>query len=135
VDEGWERGEVVGRRIDFDPSRLGRESWAASAPLAGILFPRIQGDGTTGIRPLRTAAAFVRLVRQSPWFLADRTSASAVLPLLERVARVPAYELDLARDSYHRPELLQTVLEPLFSAAPASGTQYALEPARERDTP
>lgn len=110
VDEGWERGEIVGRRVDFDPATLDSDRWQRTAPLAGLLFPAVAADLPTAAIPLTPADALARLVRQSPWFLADRTAAPAVLELLRDAAGLPAFTLRLGRDSYADPSHLDRCL-------------------------
>jgi hypothetical protein len=116
VDEGWERGEVTGRRVDFDPAGMESAWWVPSAPLGGILFPRVEAAERTGLRPLSPGDALARMARQSPWFLADRAAAPSAVALLERVAGTPAFDLVLGRDSYRDSSLLRGRLGPLFSA-------------------
>lgn len=113
VDEGWSRGEITGRRVDFDPLSLGPERWRRSAPLAGLLFPRIEAEQPTATLPLSPADALARVIRQSPWFMADRAAASGVLGLLKSVVQHPAFELRLGRDSYADPQLLDDRLHSL----------------------
>ncbi|HKG91135.1 MAG TPA: hypothetical protein VKA84_04565, partial [Gemmatimonadaceae bacterium] len=43
MDEAWERGEApLRRRRDFDPAVLGPGRWRPDAPVAGMLFPRVE---------------------------------------------------------------------------------------------
>ena len=106
MDEGWERGAPVGRRAAVDPHRRWPGRWLAAAPLAGLLFPRVEAALPTALELLAPADALAALVRQSPWLLADRAVAPRVLALLRDVAALPAYALRLGRDSYASPELL-----------------------------
>ena len=110
VDEGWMRGEITGRRVDFDPATLPPERWQRTTPLDGLLFPTVEPDLPTSMVPLTPADALARMVRQSPWFLADRAGAPAVLDLLRDAARCPAFALRLGRDSYADPAHLDRCL-------------------------
>jgi len=112
LDRGYAEGAPLGVRSRVDPDALGPGRRQPSAPVAGLLFPRLEPDLPTALLPLHPAAAFVALLRQSPWILADGGGAAPVLALLERVAALPAHELRLGRDCYARPAVLTRVLAP-----------------------
>lgn len=114
VDAGWEGGQVTGERVDFDSAVLPPDRRVREAPLGGLLFPRVVPTATTEIAPLTAATALAQLVRQSPWFVADRAIAPQILGLLQRVASLPACRLTLGLDSYASPETLSAALAPLL---------------------
>ncbi|HLL83017.1 MAG TPA: hypothetical protein VK420_10210, partial [Longimicrobium sp.] len=68
----------------------------------------------TELTPCSSAEALSGLLRQSPWLLADRGSAPAVLALLRDAAAFPAFALRLGLDSYADPPLLAERLRPAW---------------------
>lgn len=106
MDEGWDAGAPVGRRESLDPHQRWPGRWLPAAPLAGLLFPRVDPHEPTALSPIAAADALAALLRQSPWLLADRGSAPAVLSLLRDAAALPSYGLRLGLDSYRDPALL-----------------------------
>jgi hypothetical protein len=106
LDEGWETGGIVQRRGNTDPHQRWPGAWRRTAPLAGLLFPRVDADAPTRLAPLPAADALAGLLRQSPWLLADRVAAPAVLALLREAALFPTHRLHLGRDTYADPALL-----------------------------
>jgi hypothetical protein len=115
VDAGWERGEVVGRRIGVDPADFGPDRWVRRAPLAGLLFPEVVPGSPTRLEPLPAATALVRMLRQSPWLFGDPGAAPAVLALLQDAAGMPAFQLRLGLDSYRDASRLRACLPPRFT--------------------
>jgi hypothetical protein len=113
LDGGWERGEPLGHREPVDPRRRWPGRWRRSAPVAGLLFPRVAAGEATRLEAIDGAEALAALLRQSPWLLADRRAAPAVLALLRDAAALPARLLRLGRDAYAAPGTLTRVLEPL----------------------
>jgi hypothetical protein len=120
LDEGWETGGIVERRGNTDPHQRWPGAWRRTAPLAGLLFPRVEADAPTALAPLAAADALAGLLRQSPWLLADRIAAPAVLALLREAALLPTHRLRLGRDTYADPALLAERVEPLRREAPPS---------------
>lgn len=110
LDHGYQAGASQGVRGRVDPALFGPGRWRPAAPLAGLLFPRVDAGLPTALEPVAPADALSRLLGQSPWLLADAGAAPAVLALLERAARTPAWELRLGRDCYRDPDALQHVL-------------------------
>jgi hypothetical protein len=106
VDEGWSRGEVTGRRAAVEPATFGAERWTRTAPLGGLIFPRVDAVAPTRLEPLAAAAALAALIRQTPWLMTDRGAAPAVLPLLREMSTRPAYSLSVGLDTYADPALL-----------------------------
>jgi hypothetical protein len=116
LDEGWESGAPVGRRGAVDPLARWPGQWLRSAPLSGLLFPRVEAGLATELSPLAASAALAGLLRQSPWLLADRGAAPAVLDLLRAVCELPAFSLRLGLDTYRDAERLVEVLRPVVGA-------------------
>jgi hypothetical protein len=119
VDEGWDRGEITGRRVAREPGVFGAERWQRSAPLAGLIFPRVDADRPTRAAPLDSVTALTRLIRQTPWFLSDRTAAPDLIRVLQHAAALPSMELSLGRDTYDDPVRLRACLDPALDHAPA----------------
>ena len=117
MDEGWEAGAPVGRRGSLDPHARWPGRWLPAAPLAGLLFPRVDAHEPTAVARIPAAEALASLLRQSPWLLADRESAPAVLALLRDAAALPTYALRLGLDSYKDPSLLIDRLRPALENA------------------
>jgi hypothetical protein len=120
LDEGWETGEVVRRRGATDPRARWPGRWRRTAPLAGLLFPRVEADAPTALGPFGAADALAALLRQSPWLLADRGCAPAVLDLLRAAALLPTHALRLGLDTYADPERLAVVMGQPGDAAGAA---------------
>ncbi|HYJ80683.1 MAG TPA: hypothetical protein VEW03_13805 [Longimicrobiaceae bacterium] len=112
VDEGWEAGAPVRRRGELDPHARWPGRWRRTAPLAGLLFPRVDAELPTALAPLPAADALAALMRQSPWLLADFASAGEVLGLLRAACERPAFTLRLGLDSYRDTARLRRVLRP-----------------------
>jgi hypothetical protein len=110
LDEGWEGGAPLHRRGTTDPRERWPGRWTRTAPLAGLLFPRVEAGRPTVREALPASDALARLLRQSPWLLADRGAAPRVLRLLQEAASLPAYALRLGLDTYADPERLVGVL-------------------------
>ncbi|MBB4635670.1 hypothetical protein [Longimicrobium terrae] len=106
LDEGWESGAPLHRRGTTDPHARWPGRWVRSAPLAGLLFPRVEADQPTALERVSAAEALGRLMRQSPWLLADRGAARQILALLQAAAELPSWSLRLGLDSYADPALL-----------------------------
>lgn len=110
LDEGFEAGQSTGRRAPVDPERYGPGRRRTAAPLAGVLLSRVQADAPTQATPVHASVALGRLIRHSPWLLADRAAAPRLLDVMKHVAEFPAYELVLGRDTYADPAALLTRL-------------------------
>ena len=113
VDEGWKDGRVTGVRTAIDPADFGTKRWLRSAPLAGLLFPRVRPDEPTRLESIAPANALSLLIRQTPWLMTDRGSAPDLLDLLGKTAALPGYQLSVGRDSYADSEVLLRQLEGL----------------------
>lgn len=107
LDDGFVAGRSLGRRTPADPARFGPGRLRVSAPLAGVLLPRVRADEPTRLERAHPAAALGQLIRQSPWLLADPHAAPGVLGLLRRMAETPVFSLALGAETYADPQLLQ----------------------------
>lgn len=116
LDEGYEEGVVHRRRGSTDARERFPGAWCRTAPLAGLLFPRVQADEPTALGPAGAGDALTALLRQSPWLLADRGCAPRVLALLREAALLPAHALRLGMDTYADPPLLAERLDALRDA-------------------
>jgi hypothetical protein len=110
LDHGYAEGESRGVRARVDPEGFGPGRWRRQAPLAGLLFPRVEAERPTALEPLHPAAALAQLLRHTPWLLADAGAAGPVLALLREVCGRPAYTLRLGSDTYCNADRLQMVL-------------------------
>lgn len=110
LDAGWSSGSPNGRRSTVPLSNVGEGMWAATAPLAGILLPKVTGGARTTVRRVTAADGMACLVRQCPWMMADAESAGSLLALLKRAAIAPVFALDLALDSFANPAVLSGCL-------------------------
>jgi hypothetical protein len=116
LDEGFGDAIVTGTRGTVDLRAQWGDRWMARAPLGGVLLPSVKADRPTSLSAAAGAAGFTALVRQSPWLMADRAVASAVMALLRDAASHPTFSLSLGRDSYARGELLAERLAPARAA-------------------
>jgi hypothetical protein len=106
LDEGYEEGAVHRVRGTTDAMARFPGAWRRTAPLGGLLFPRIHAGEPTALGPAGAGDALAALLRQSPWLLADRGCAPRVLALLREAALLPARSLRLGLDTYADPALL-----------------------------
>ena len=109
VDPGWHDGKPSDRRDTVLPTH----EPVTAAPIAGLLFPRVEPMAATTVRRITPADALARLIRQTPWLMADRAVAARQLKMLEATSQKPAYELRLALDSYRDHSILMDVLSGL----------------------
>lgn len=112
LDEGYDAGAPTGRRGSDDPRARWPGSWRRTAPLRGMLFPRVEKDAPTALEPAEPGGALAGLLRQSPWLLADRGCAPRVLELLRDAALLPAFNLRLGLDTYRDPARLAGIVGP-----------------------
>lgn len=110
LDTGFDVGVVSSQRDPVDVRDRWQEYSAESAAVAAVLLPAVNAGQPTSLARVSAATALAALIRQSPWLMADRSAAPALLTLLERVARLPAYVLSLGRDSYGNGIHLQSLL-------------------------
>jgi hypothetical protein len=115
VDVGWREGRSLGRRVQVDPREAWPGLWRRSAPLAGMLFPRVEAAEPTRLAPIHPADALARAVRAMPWLFFDPARAPALLALLRSAAALPAYEVRVGTDVYRDAERLARVMAPLAS--------------------
>ena len=114
LDEGWSKGLPGGLRVDADPRALAPGQLRAHARLAGLLFLTVVRDAPTRIESLSAADALALLLRQSPWLVADRHAAPAVLAMLTHTAKLPARHLFLGLDTFSDSGQLVRCLAPLL---------------------
>lgn len=113
LDEGWKDGSPVHRRGEVHPHERWPGRWLRTAPLAGLLFPRVDAARATELAPAAASTALAGLMRQSPWLLADRARAPEILSFLRAASERPAYTLRLGLDTYRDTGRLLEVLRPL----------------------
>jgi len=124
LDHGYAAGASIGVRERVDPDGFGPGRWRRTAPLGGVLFPRVEAERPTALARLAAADALARLLDLSPWLLVDPGAAPSILALLGEAARTPAYELRLGGDCYGDSVRLQQVLTPVLGpgeGGPAAG--------------
>lgn len=119
LDEGFAAGTPLGIRAPVDPRERWPDRWLRTAPLAGLLFPRVEAERPTDLEPAHPAGALALLLRQSPWLLADRGAAAGVLALLRRAASLPSHGVRLGLDTYADPALLAARVEAAVSTPAA----------------
>ena len=110
LDVGWASGTVAHQRGDTDPRERWPGRWRRTAPLGGLLFPRVDAGAPTALEPAEPGGALAGLLRQSPWLLADRGCAPRVLTLLRDAALLPAHALRLGLDTYTHPARLGEIV-------------------------
>lgn len=117
--EGWPRsfnldtgapGLPAGTRRRADPFAIGPGRWRAAAPAGALVFTTIGRSSPTALEPLGPAAALGMLLEQSPWLLADRAAAPAVLALFRQAAHLPTFQLRLGLDTHRDPSALHAAL-------------------------
>ena len=110
LDEGWHRGESTGVRATVKEEDLPQGRRARHAVLDGVLFTRIDADRPTKVARMSPVMALERLIRQSPWLVADARHAGKVFELLTDVASHACGELSLGRDTLADHRLLDSIL-------------------------
>ena len=80
------------------------------APLEGVLFPRVSRDEPSVVSEISPVFALERLIRQSPWLVADAKAAGPVFDLLKDAASIANGELRLGLDTFAKPEALERVI-------------------------
>lgn len=110
LDEGWHRGESTGVRSTVSEADLPSGHRAEFAPLEGVLFPRVSRDEPSVVSEISPVFALERLIRQSPWLVADAKAAGPVFDLLKDAASIANGELRLGLDTFAKPEALERVI-------------------------
>lgn len=100
LDSGWDHGEITGNRLPVDVVLRWSDRWVRSAPVSGVIFPRIEAAKPSMARHIAPADGFARLVRQSPWLLAEPLHAATGAALLQRACAAEVVEFRLGRDCY-----------------------------------
>lgn len=106
LDRGYRDGVSRGIRAAADPREFAVGARIGSAPIGGLVFPRVEPGKATVRSRLGPPDALARLIRHSPWLLASRGTAGALLGRLRRLAELPAFGLRLGSDVYARPAAL-----------------------------
>lgn len=122
LDLGYDAGRVEKERGETDPRDRWPGGWRRTAPLAGMLFPRVQADAPTALERAEPGGALAGLLRQSPWLLADRGAAPRVLDLLRDAALLPAHGLRVGLDTYTDPARLAAIVGAAGDGNPSRGT-------------
>jgi len=123
LDEGWKRGESTGVRETVSESDVGEGKRVTTALLGGLLFPRVDANAETRVASISPATALERLIRQSPWLIADESSAAKVFDLFAQAASLPAAELRVGLDTFAKPELLSQIVKDFTEAKREPGAQ------------
>jgi hypothetical protein len=110
LDVGWASGTVEHARGETDPRERWPGRWRRTAPLGGLLFPRVEAARPTALEPAEAGGSLAGLLRQSPWLLADRGCAPRVLELLRDAALLPSRVLRLGLDTYTDPARLAEIV-------------------------
>lgn len=106
LDSGWEEGVPTGYRRSMQLETFGEQAWQPTARIAGVFFPRVDADAPSVANLVSPADALSRIIRQSPWVMADSIVAPTTLLLLTALAQCRCAELRLGRDSFGKPERL-----------------------------
>lgn len=101
---------LAGRgKVGFWPEELGG-SWAPVIEPDLLLFTRI-GEGATAVHPVGPREVLAQLVRWSAWVALEPALAQEHLDLLSRLgAQVRAFRVDLGRDLFDDPTLLERLI-------------------------
>jgi len=111
LDDGWESGTPMGSRRTTAPASLGLRIAAGSIEVAGTLHTSVAAAQPTVASVTSAGEAFIGLVRQSPWLLADRAAAPPIVERLSTLAGLPRLGVSLGRDTFGQPEALRSILE------------------------
>lgn len=114
LDDGWSRGVPSGQRRTIRPSDLEKTPRRRTAELGAALFTSVNPDETTTVSECSAADAFLQIVRQSPWLLADRRAAASAMDTLSSVAVLPCFALELGLDTFGSPDRLWGLLHALL---------------------
>ena len=120
VDEGWSRGESTGTRGVLSEASLPPGARRDDGTLAGLIFTRIDAEQPTRIDSISSSSALERLIRQTPWLMADPKSAPRLLDLLGAASSLPAGEMRLGLDSYRNAELLAKTVSEFADQSPGA---------------
>jgi hypothetical protein len=110
LDAGWDTHAPTGTRNTVEPASLGLRVAQGPIELAGTLHCSVAAERPTHAEGISAGQAFIGLVRQSPWLLADRPVAPTIVERLSAVARLPRYALSLGRDTFGEPMALRAAL-------------------------
>jgi hypothetical protein len=110
LDEGWDAHVPTGTRNTVAATSLGLRVIRGPIALAGTLHTSVAAGQPTHAEGMSAGEAFIGLVRQSPWLLADRPVAPSIVERLSAVARLPRFALSLGRDTFGEPMALRAAL-------------------------
>lgn len=110
IDEGWQQGRSTGVRGTLREADLRDGARKETAALAGILFPRVDASLPTEIQPVAGVVGLERIIRQSPWLIADPSRARDVLDLMRTAASANTADIRLGADTFADPALLDSVV-------------------------
>jgi hypothetical protein len=115
VDTGWEQRVPTGTREPLDPARFlaaRKGRIPQHAALTGVLLPCIDASesASTHASPVQPSVTLENLVRQTAWSIAHPASAPVAFADLAEAARLPAFQVTLARDTFGDPEKLGRLL-------------------------
>jgi hypothetical protein len=119
LDEGWARGELTGVRGTFREDDLPAGKRLPLAQLGGVLFTSVSREEPTVVSEIPPIIALERLIRQSPWLVADSESAAGVFDLLKDAASLDCGELRAGLDTFSNPHLLGTIVREFSDRARA----------------
>jgi hypothetical protein len=121
LDAGYGERRITGRRIVVEASgqvAFSAERWVASAPVRGLLLPRIDAVAPTRVERASAGDALSALLPQSPWLVTlPPVQAAAALSMAARLAATDAWRLRLGADSYGIPSVLGAALASVVVAA------------------
>lgn len=117
LDEGWYRGESTGVRSTVREEDFPAGYRAEFAQLEGVLFPRVSKDDPTTVDHLSPVVALERVIRQSPWLIADKAAAGQVFLLLMDAASLINGDLSLGLDTFADPVALDRAIRTFADSA------------------
>ena len=132
LDNGFAAGTITGERSPANPEHLGSGKWQRSAPLGGLLFPRIEPSRPSSLIPMSSTDALQEVIRQSPWLLADQGAAPGILARMLKMVTLPRYALLLGSDGYRDAARLVDLLQPALDGSKNGTAQLGRVDTRER---
>jgi hypothetical protein len=118
LDEGWHSGNPTGVRGTTRESDVRPNARLEKAELAGMFFPRVDASLPTSVTPTAGVIALERVIRQSPWLIADPLSARGVLDMMRSAAGKNTADIRLGRDTFANPQLLDQIVRAYADRAP-----------------
>jgi hypothetical protein len=118
LEEGWHSGNPTGVRGTTRESEIRPDARREKAALGGILFPRVDASLPTLVTPVAGVIALERLIRQSPWLIADPLSARGVLDMMRTAAEKNTADIRVGRDTFASPQLLDQIVRAYADRSP-----------------